>query len=741
MPVLCFLVLSAAASGAVHSFARPDTPVVQWVNAPDKKVESDAGVRSLERSIADPGFSRAVETSGPARIRLQANGRHFVEVLLLSREERDTFSLVADGKVVDARFARTPRAFRLRPRSGTRRLFLLGWITGPAQLTVETEAGRWSLAGLRYTPEREMNSDLVPRWRERTRRLTREPAFDGMDGGPEARARHLVELGERLRLADDRGIRAEGLLALTRGYYWLAAENHEPGDLDRTGELLAECHKAMPAESTVRQMISAACAAQTTSREAMVSGELCRTVKAVPWEIPALRQVPNAPAWATAQLRLARRMEALTRWWVEERQRPDGQLGGGWGDDVEIIRHWAPQALGLGSPLAARGIAKIADGVWTSGTLEHGYDRRVSDVEHSSEPTTDTQPLLAALRPDDPAVQARLAETAACSGYWIQRQPDGFWRFRSSWFNCREADTAPNRALDVHLNVRAMGPALWHAAISRDPELIARLIRWGESWLHAMRAREGGKPAGLIPSALRSTDGSYLIGSTQWDKPNAEWDYFQWSGSSQEALTSFFLGLHDLTGDRRWLDAAGESFSILNNCLGSEKYCQAIRQRPEAYDEWQRRTGQAAAEAPDAILTRMAGEARDMERRLAVNFDMYTREVLYTDRVYYPLTPWYRQHLFGGEMPRGERPPLFAVTWEPTEEEYARAVLHADAGRIEMRVFNFETREITARFRVWRLAPGRYLLNGAPVEITRPAQQLEIRIPPGRETAVVVNRP
>jgi len=113
-------------------------------------------------------------------------------------------------------------------------------------------------------------------------------------------------------------------------------------------------------------------------------------------------------------------------------------------------------------------------------------------------------------------------ETTACASNWIDRQPDGTWRFRGAWFSCRDADPEPKRALDVHLNTRAMGPALWYAYLNRDAGLI-RLIRdWAPARLNSMRQTGHGKPAGIFPSVVRAADGSYLAGSSAGAKPRAE---------------------------------------------------------------------------------------------------------------------------------------------------------------------------------------------------------------------------
>lgn len=733
---------------------------VQWLSRP-ATLEPVRGRSSYyDGSIRDPALDSGVRAGGDQRFRFAPAGPHLLEVFLTVADGgRHSFTLEAGGRPVDTRYQVRPGPQRLRPKRGTRRLSLLAVLTGPAHFVVRTGADSYVLSAVRWTPREQFETELVPRWRERIRRLAASAIFEGQEGGPSSRRGYLEQLGDRVFLSRDPAARREGLIALTRAFYWAAAENHEPADIERTAELFEQCLRLAPDDLIVQQMISASCAATNTSRPgAMPEGEICARVKPVPWDVPVPDPPQGAPAWAVEQRRLAHRMDAITRWWVEVRQQENGELGGGWGDDVEILRSWGPQALGLGSEVAARGLERLADGLWSSGTLLHGYDKAVSDVEHSSEPTTDTQPLLAALQPDHPEALGRLRQTSACAENWIARQPDGRWRFRSSWFNCQQVDASPGRALDVHLNVRAMGPALWYAYFTRDRALIELLARWASSWAEAMRSTAGGKPAGAIPSAVKSVDGSYLIGSEAWDKPNAEWDYFQWSGRSQEALASLFLALHDLTGDPKWLEAAGESFRVLDRCGDLPRICEQIKASPEAFHEWRKRSGDTrydrffsvtAVPRDEPLLAQMTSQARALEQSLANNFDMLTSEVLYTDRVYYTPPAEYRQRLFGGDAPRGERYPAFAVTWVPSRSEYARAVIDARPGLLRLRAYNFERKPVIAQLRAWRLAPGRYALSvraegrvisTGEVLVERRPQLIAIPLPPQEEASIRITK-
>ena len=51
--------------------------------------------------------------------------------------------------------------------------------------------------------------------------------------------------------------------------------------------------------------------------------------------------------WVEPQQRAMKGLEEVIRFWCEQRQAPDGQFGGGWGDDVEMWRNWIPVLLGF----------------------------------------------------------------------------------------------------------------------------------------------------------------------------------------------------------------------------------------------------------------------------------------------------------------------------------------------------------------------------------------------------------
>ncbi len=113
------------------------------------------------------------------------------------------------------------------------------------------------------------------------------------------------------------------------------------------------------------------------------------------------KQIPTAfnagdttgiPRWAVLQYEAITRMQQVIHWWVEEKQAANGELGGKFGDDVELLRWWLPAVLGADDAIARKGYTRIADGIWNSDLLYRGYSKGVDDVEHSAELFRDSHP-------------------------------------------------------------------------------------------------------------------------------------------------------------------------------------------------------------------------------------------------------------------------------------------------------------------------------------------------------------
>lgn len=108
----------------------------------------------------------------------------------------------------------------------------------------------------------------------------------------------------------------------------------------------------------------------------------------------------GAPAWAQAQREGLERLTDIIHWWIDHRQREDGQYGGGWGDDCEMWRFWPAILMGFDDPKIRAAQEKLSRALLNQEHMCGGYTRNVHDVEHTSEDTSDVLTPMLHLAPE-----------------------------------------------------------------------------------------------------------------------------------------------------------------------------------------------------------------------------------------------------------------------------------------------------------------------------------------------------
>ncbi len=89
------------------------------------------------------------------------------------------------------------------------------------------------------------------------------------------------------------------------------------------------------------------------------------TGERIPWGRDLIENDPTVPRWAAVLHEIYVRQLTIMNWWFTRRQMPDGQIGGGWGDDVELLRSWGPFAMiSDADPTVRDGIERLCQGVW-----------------------------------------------------------------------------------------------------------------------------------------------------------------------------------------------------------------------------------------------------------------------------------------------------------------------------------------------------------------------------------------
>lgn len=458
----------------------------------------------------------------------------------------------------------------------------------------------------------------------------------------------------------------------------------------------------------------------------------------VAWGAEYIEGPAGAPAWACAAREALGRAIEVYRWWIEHRQRPDGQMGGGWGDDVEMLRSWPVALAAADDPVVRRGWLRLADGTWTqSGTVADGFSREVRDVQHSAEPTSDTQPTLIGLQYGDPLYVERCMRTMRLMrDLWTAENAHGHRHFRSSEIGAFSVGARQKEAVDLPYHARAVVPGLWAAWYNGNPTIKGLFREWGNAWVEDAMRTDRGKPRGVLPAAIAyETEQLGGYGPT-WYDPGLYWSYFKTPGGTQ-LMFEHLLGQWRISGDPKYLEPMMATLDLIvretehpssEAPAGSAAWAARVFARPvaDAAGKWRALSGDTRCDAHLAkhgdAYTRwlVTGDKRHLvdgcwESVVSTkhNFELLTSEVLYTDRIGVRGADLLFAMYTGGAG-LATYYPAYQVTWQTPTRNFAALVLGGDTRRLQVLLYNFEADPVGMAMRVWHLRPGLYRFTMGP---------------------------
>ncbi|MDH3650141.1 MAG: hypothetical protein OEQ53_10685, partial [Saprospiraceae bacterium] len=479
-----------------------------------------------------------------------------------------------------------------------------------------------------------------------------------------------------------------------------------------------------------------------------------------------------APEWSKEQLRALSRLKALVHYWVSDRQASNGELGGKLGDDVEALRFWTP-LIHLNDSLSELGWRRLADCVWHSPLMHDGFARDISDVEHAAEFISDTAPLLL-LMSDDTAYHHRvLPILEKFRDLWTTVSPNGYRFFRSAWYSSTDLDLRPPRDRDVQYNARTLKALrYWLWRYRDDTAVIAPMYEWARSWTAMSLKTDKGKPAGILPVSVRSTDESINGDEPHWHKANMFWSYFDYRGDG--LVLDHLLSMWVHTGDDHLLAPLKASLQLIADSYdpattsqeGTAPWAAAQMVQNRSFwgvaGQWRLLTGDGQfdelllAYGPPYVKYRIEQDASHLIQALsefnkatAFNWEMLTSEVYYTDRVLavhsrhgQPLDVEVLKSMLTGDVSHNSTSPYVDVSWEDTFGGFTALVDESSRKNLSVQIFNHEDQQKEVTMRLWYLNKGLYTMqvNGQPMafEMQAPGHRMKVRCVPQSITQITI---
>lgn len=235
--------------------------------------------------------------------------------------------------------------------------------------------------------------------------------------------------------------------------------------------------------------------------------------------------VADSPKWVADFYTGFQQTVDWCEWWITKKQQPEGSIGGGFSDDVEIVGLFG--YMGYVSPdiseVLVKGTGKLINGMWYYSEVDpkRGYSRFCADAEHTTEPTGNTLGMMVQIDHGNPLwIERSLMTARLYRDLWSGFNDKGFRHYKANYFGATSIGGKPGRMNDTWINYRALRPMHAVFAYNNHPGIAQLMVESGDAWVDAAMRTDRGKPKGIIPQCVGWPDGKLGgVQSKNWYTP------------------------------------------------------------------------------------------------------------------------------------------------------------------------------------------------------------------------------
>ena len=492
----------------------------------------------------------------------------------------------------------------------------------------------------------------------------------------------------------------QGLLYQGRHHHWRAVEGNYPQGIEISKKMFETILRHNPGHRIARMYLG-------------------RPVEPVPADLETVSN--DAPEWAVAAREAMYWTRRMVHWWLDHRQAADGQLGGGWSDDVEFSKTWSFYSLSLNDRKVRDALTRIADNIWHCPEVMNGYFSgtpakwHLVDVEHGAEWMSFSQPQMMLARYGDPRYIERNMQVIRNMGFLSGINPAGHRHFKAYYFSHELLHPRQLYHCDVPENGRYTKPGIYVMWYARHPRVMQWCREWGDAWVdHSLKTKRG-KPTGFIPSEIVYETDQVGGKSGKWYRIAGYPGYDFAAGSwTTKHLMGQLVANAKLFNNPRYVEPIRRIVQWKKNHHdapygpeGSDGWI--LRKETHAEKMWGRWERLRDGLKPTDRMDQLVKQLREISAWHASTWEMNTQEVISTDRVPLPAHPSrVLMHMYtGGSGSMQAYYPDSAVAWENVELKAVPLMLEADRRHVKIRIHNFDQRRRVV-MRPLELDPGVY---------------------------------
>ena len=421
-----------------------------------------------------------------------------------------------------------------------------------------------------------------------------------------------------------------------------------------------------------------------------------------------LARAKGAPDWAAGLYAGHNLLVDVSEWWAVNKQQADGSIGGGWGDDVELVGFFGfiARVSEGASPLSIQCARRLLNGVYASGQIDEvgGFFHGAADTEHSAEWTGKTLPMMLSVDYGNPLWTERALQSAKLmKEVWMGVNDRGHLHWRSNFLGASGIGAKATH-LDSSINWRAANPAVAVLRFTNNPTIKDMVLKHAEALYEDAMRTDKGKPKGIIPGEIDyETDEIGGRNVPTWYDPGnipakGNYGFAKFHGYR----TRIMYLAYRLSGDQKFLEPirleaeyalqhGGDLTARIHKLKPGSPHWTAIvlRESPKLWGQIQyemaRKQGQDVRKAGrEAIVENTVPYIA----QIRTNMPYVTTEALATDRVGVPNS----LAILGLLMGWTPTDPVPHLTYRHVGRDFAAAVLGADSTSLTAMayVFGFE---------------------------------------------------
>ena len=427
-----------------------------------------------------------------------------------------------------------------------------------------------------------------------------------------------------------------------------------------------------------------------------------------PENMPAVALPPVAagvPEWAARQLDDLKITRDFVTWWIDHRQVPYGDFGGGISDDTDLTQQWPGLALmGVEPDKVNASLRAVSDAVFANGMRVNGLGYITTDELHAYEEGLNSDAQRLYLNWGEPKAIERIMETTRALQGVILKNPAGHMHFATNWYGGRKMYREGAFAWQKPYSFTVLHGPILLGLYNGSPAARGLVTGVIDGWM--AHGKQGADGTWSYPNEINWNTDATRIGdggglSTPLQGAWASWRFtgddkylrpiMTRVGKSGSGLAEFNENAFDLMPGGAALRAR------LAKAAGSDPFAR--------YAAW-------AATGDTATLAALHADAWEDK---AQHQYMYTEGHWWSDRVEQPNEILQRERLGGIALRRNQTWPGNTVSWRfatPGAAEQV-AILVPGATRERFRVIAYNTSDTVQRatMSTWNVTAGEWRLR------------------------------